>query len=88
MYAASFVPTSDESYYLASGCSAGLICLWDGSEKGGTKPLATFENAHDLGVTCLTFAPNLVTSKFAGIVKIKSQFLEALHAHELTANCY
>lgn len=61
MYAASFAP--DESY-LVSGCSAGLLFLWDGSEKGGSKPLASFESSHDLGITCLSFAPTLVASKF------------------------
>ncbi|CAL8088448.1 unnamed protein product [Orchesella dallaii] len=59
VYAASFAP--DESY-LVSGCSAGLLYLWDGSEKGVNKPIASFENAHDLGITCLNFAPSLVTS--------------------------
>jgi len=61
VYAAAFSP--DETF-LVSGCSAGLLFLWDGSEKGGSKPIASFENAHDLGITCLNFAPSLVTSKF------------------------
>jgi hypothetical protein len=46
-----------------SGCSAGRLHLWDGANPEASKPLATVENAHDLGVTCLAFAPALVTGK-------------------------
>jgi len=59
VYAASFAP--DESY-VVSGCSGGRIHLWDGTNAEASKPLATVENAHDLGVTSLAFASTLVTT--------------------------
>ncbi|CAG7835245.1 unnamed protein product [Allacma fusca] len=58
VYAASFAP--DESY-LVSGCSAGFLNLWDGAATH-SKPLATIDDAHDLGICCITFAPSLVSS--------------------------
>ncbi len=67
MYAASFSPNE---HFLVSGCSQGLLLLWNVCGDGGdedahtNKPVATMENAHDLGVTCMAFAPAMVNGKF------------------------
>jgi len=61
IHAASFTPLDT---YFISGCSGGLLNLWDvnGSE-GQNKPLGDFENAHDLGITSIAFAPTVVSSE-------------------------
>ncbi|XP_021955888.1 uncharacterized WD repeat-containing protein alr3466 isoform X2 [Folsomia candida] len=66
VYAGSW--TADDSYAV-SGCSAGLLHLWDCGDSDANKPLTTVENAHDLGVTSICFAPALITAE-GGIGKL------------------
>ena len=51
----SFTPDSN---YLATGCSAGELRLWD-ARYGHSLPLVTRAEAHDLGVSTIHFNPSV-----------------------------